>query len=347
MKDTGRHDDLSQMIGGTPLIKLRSLSKLYGCEVYCKYEGFNPGHSTKDRIVKFMLEKAEKEGVLKKGDTVIEATSGNTGFSLAMLCAIKGYHCVLFVKDKASKDKIGMLKAMGADVRLCPAAVDPEDPRSYYSQAKALASELPNSYYLNQNYNTNNAEAHYNSTGPEIWRQTEGKITHLVSVLSTGGTISGTAKFLKEQKPEVKVIAADSNGSALTEYFETGKKPEENRHKTYLEGVGKNIIPANVYFDKIDQFVQVDDERSAYCVRKLAVTEGILAGYSSGASLDGLHHISDQLDKNSFVVLLFHDHGSRYLSKVFNDEWMEEVGFDQEDEKSDWNGNAILTDVLK
>lgn len=344
MADLGRYEDVSCLIENTPLIKLNGFSQKYGCPIYAKVEGFNPGHSTKDRIVNFMLNRAEEEGLIKDGATIVEATSGNTGFSLAMLCAVKGYKCVLFVKDKVSADKIAMLKAMGADVRLCPAKVDPDSPESYYNQAKSYSETHDNCYYLNQNYNTNNAEAHYNSTGPEIWKQSEGKITHFVACLSTGGTISGSAKYLKEQNKEVEVIAVDSNGSALTEYFESGVKPTENKHKTRLEGVGKNIIPANVYFDQIDQFVQVKDEESAYAVRNLAQTEGIFAGYSSGAAVEGLKAISPQLNKNSFVVVLFPDHGSRYLSKVFSDQWMSENDFINED---DVYTNNELSNVIK
>lgn len=320
-------ENVLQTIGNTPLIKLGRICKDIPAQIYAKVEAFNPGQSAKDRIALYMIEQAEKSGELKPGGTIIEATSGNTGFGLAMVSAIKGYRCILCVKSKASKEKIALLRSLGADVVICPSDAAPDDPRSYYRRAEQLAKDIPNSYYIAQNFNTDNACAHYHSTGPEIWNQTEGKITHYVACVSTGGTISGTAKYLKEQNPDVKVIGVDAHGSVLTKYWKTGVY-DQNEIKPYkVEGLGKNIIPDNVAFDLIDDFVKVNDQDSANTAREVAKQEGLLIGYSSGSALQSIFQIKDQLTKDDVVVVLFSDHGSKYVNKIFNDEWMRQQGF--------------------
>ncbi len=316
-----------ETIGRTPLIRLNRITKGLPSTVYAKCEGFNPGHSAKDRIALFMIEQAEAQGLLKPGGTLIEATSGNTGFSLAMIAAVKGYRCVLTVTSKVSKEKIDALEAMGAEVIVCPKEAKPNDPRSYYKMAERLAQEIPNAYYVNQNYNTWNMQAHYLSTGPEIWEQTEGKITHLIASAGTGGTLSGTAAYLKEQNPHVRIIAVDAYGSVLKKYHETGIYDEKEIYSYHIEGTGKNIIPGNCAFELIDKFVKVTDKDSAFRTRELARLEGIMAGYSSGAGVQALFQIQDELKENDMVVLIFPDHGSKYLGKVFNDEWMRQQGF--------------------
>ncbi len=342
MEQLCRYEDILETIGNTPLIKLQGLSNHFQIPVYAKLESFNPGHSTKDRIARYMIEKAEREGRIKPGGTIIEATSGNTGFSIAMISSVKGYKCVLTVKDKVSKDKIALLKTMGAEVIMCPKDVAADDPRSYYETAKRLSKEIPNSFYLNQNYDPGNSEAHYYSTGPEVWRQTQGRITHFVACTSTGGTISGTGKYLKEQRPDVKVIGVDANGSVLEHYHQTGEYDPNIPGSTQLEGVGKNIIPGNVDFDTIDQFIKVGDRESAINARTLVKQEGILVGYSSGAAIEGMKKLGPQLNANDFVVLLFPDHGSRYLAKIYNDQWMKSQGFvNGQHSESSLNGTHI------
>ncbi|MFD2518893.1 PLP-dependent cysteine synthase family protein [Salinimicrobium flavum] len=330
-------DNVLQLIGNTPLIQLNRITQEYQGEFFAKVEAFNPGHSTKDRIALYIIEEAEKKGILKPGDTIIETTSGNTGFSIAMVSIIKGYECILAVSSKSSKDKIDMLRSMGAKVYVCPANVTADDPRSYYQVAKRMHDEIKGSVYINQYFNELNIEAHYKTTGPEIWKQTEGKITHLVACSGTGGTISGTAKYLKEQNPSIRVIGIDAYGSVLKKYHETKEFDAAEIYPYRIEGLGKNLIPTATDFDIIDQFVKVTDEESAHTARQLAKTEGLFVGYTSGAAVQGVKQLAEEgeFDKNSKVVVIFPDHGSRYMSKVFSDDWMTEQGFfDSKHEKT-------------
>lgn len=322
-----RYNNILEAIGQTPLIRLNRINQGIKGTAYAKMEASNPGLSAKDRIAIHMITKAEQEGRLKAGGTIIEATSGNTGFSIAMISAIRGYRCILTVTSKISQEKTNLLKAMGAKVILCPKSVKPDDPRSYYMRAKQFAKEIPNSLYLNQNFNTDNCEAHYLSTGPEIWEQTEGKITHFLCSTGTGGTLSGTAQFLKEKNPDIQIVAIDAYGSVLKKYYETGVYDENEIYPYRIEGTGKNIIPANIKFDLIDRYVKVTDKQSAFKARRLAKQEGLLVGYSSGAVMQGLFEIANDLKADDLAVLIFADHGSRYLGKIFNDDWMEEQGF--------------------
>ena len=314
-------------IGNTPLIKLSNICQDFAGEVYGKVEAYNPGHSAKDRTALFMLEQAEKRGDIKPGATIIEATSGNTGFSLAMICSLKGYKCVLTVSSKASREKIALLRSMGAEVVLCPKDAEPEDPRSYYSRAIQLENEIPDSYYLRQNFNLDNIGAHYHTTGPEIWRQTEGRITHYVCCAGTGGTLSGTARFLKEQNPDIQIIAVDAYGSVLKKFWETHEFDETEIFSYKIEGLGKTIIPDNVDFDVIDDFIKVTDKKSALRARQMAKMEGLLLGYSSGAAMQCVFEIKQRIKPTDVVVVLFPDHGSRYIGKIYNDEWMRQNGF--------------------
>tara|TARA_B100001971_G_C18107648_1_gene492423 strand:- start:22 stop:987 length:966 start_codon:yes stop_codon:yes gene_type:complete len=296
---------------------------------HAKVEAFNPGHSSKDRIALYIIEQAEKQGIIKPGDTIIETTSGNTGFSLAMVSVIKGYDCILAVSSKSSADKIDMLKTMGAKVYVCPANVSADDPRSYYEVAKRLHSEIKGSVYINQYFNQLNLDAHYQSTGPEIWNQTEGQITHLVACSGTGGTISGTAKYLKEQNPNIKVIGVDAYGSVLKKYHETREFDKDEIYPYRIEGLGKNLIPTATDFDVIDQFVKVTDEESAHTAREIATTEGLFVGYTSGAAMQAIKQLNeeDYFKPTDKVVVIFPDHGSRYMSKVYSDKWMSDQGF--------------------
>lgn len=325
------YENVLETIGKTPLIKLSNISKSIPATVFGKVEAYNPGQSAKDRTALHMVEQAEKRGELKPGSTIIEATSGNTGFSLAMVAAIKGYHCVLTVSSKASKEKLALLRSLGAEVVICPANVEPDDPRSYYSRAEQLAGEIPGAYYLAQNFNLDNQGAHFATTGPEIWEQTEGKITHYVCCAGTGGTLSGTAQFLKQQNPDVKIVAVDAYGSVLKKYWQTGEFDHNEIYPYKVEGLGKTIIPDNVDFSVIDQFVKVTDKDSALKVRELARKEGLLLGYSAGSAMQAVFEIQDQLTPDDVVVVLFPDHGTRYLGKVYSDEWMREQGFLQTD----------------
>ncbi len=325
------YNNILEAIGRTPLIRLNKITKDIPATVYVKCEGFNPGQSAKDRIALHMIEEAERSGKLRPGATLIEATSGNTGFSLAMVAAVKGYKCVLTVTSKISKEKIDCLKALGAEVIVCPKEAKPDDPRSYYRMAERKAAEIPNSYYINQNFNLENSHAHYLSTGPEIWEETEGKITCLVASAGTGGTLSGTAQYLKEQNPNIRIVAVDAYGSVLKKYHETGEYDEKEIYSYQIEGTGKNIIPANVNFELIDKFVKVTDKDSAFRTRELALWEGIFGGYSSGAGIQAILEIKDELCKDDVVVLILPDHGSKYLGKVFNDEWMKLQGFLEEE----------------
>ena len=328
-EDLNVYDNVLSLIGNTPLIKLNKITSNYNGSFYAKVEGFNPGHSTKDRIALYIIEDAEKRGILKPGDTIIETTSGNTGFSLAMVSIMKGYKCMLAVSSKSSPDKIDMLKTMGAKVYVCPAHVPADDPRSYYEVAKRLHKETPGSIYINQYFNELNIEAHYKSTGPEIWKQTEGKITHLVACSGTGGTISGIARFLKEQSSDVKIIGIDAYGSVLKKYHETREFDENEIYPYRIEGLGKNLIPTATDFDQIDRFVKVTDEGSAHTARELASKEGLFVGYTSGAAVEGLKQLSEEgeFNEDSVVVVVFPDHGSRYMSKIYSDKWMDQQGF--------------------
>jgi cystathionine beta-synthase len=318
------YKNILETIGNTPLVQLHGTTEGLKGTILAKLEAFNPGQSAKDRIAVRMVEAAERSGELKPGATIVETTSGNTGVAVAMVSRVKGYNCILCVKDKISVEKYNMLQALGAKIVLCPSNVKPEDPRSYYSQGERLGREIPGAYYLNQNYNRLNQLAHYETTGKEIWEQTEGCVTHFIASTGTGGTISGVAQYLKEKNPKVEVIGVDAFGSALKPFHETGIYDPEELFPTRMEGVGKNIIPGNVDFHLIDEFVQVRDVESALRARDLALKDGILAGYSSGAVLQCLHQIKRRLTKKSMAVLLFSDHGSRYLTKVFSKEWMEE-----------------------
>lgn len=323
------YDSILDLIGGTPLVKLNRILKGFPGNFYAKIESFNPGHSTKDRIALYIIEEAERKGILKPGDTIIETTSGNTGFSLAMVSIIKGYECILAVSSKSSKDKIDMLKNMGAKVYVCPANVSADDPRSYYQVAKRLHDEIKGSIYINQYFNQLNVEAHYKSTGPEIWNQTNGKLTHFVACCGTGGTISGTAKFLKEQNKNIQVLGIDAYGSVLKKYHETKEFDENEIYPYRIEGLGKNLIPTATDFEVIDKFEKVSDEDSAHTARELARKEGMFLGYTSGAAVQGVKQLAEQgeFDEHSKVVIILPDHGSRYMSKVFSDQWMTEQGF--------------------
>jgi cystathionine beta-synthase len=314
-------------IGNTPLIKLGRVGREIPAAVFAKVEAFNPGHSAKDRIALHMVERAEKAGLLKPGCAIVEATSGNTGFSLAMVCALKGYRCVLTLTSKTGQEKISLLRSLGAEVVVCPADAEPDDPRSYYMRAEQLAREIPGAFYLGQNYNLDNTRAHYLTTGPEIWRQTDGRITHFVCCAGTGGTLSGTAQFLKEQNPGIRVIGVDAYGSVLKKYWQTGIFDKEEIYSYRVEGLGKTIIPETLDFSVIDDFIKVTDRYSALRARQLAREEGLLMGYSSGAAMQAVFKIKRQLGPEDVVVVLFPDHGSRYLGKIYNDEWMRQQGF--------------------
>jgi cystathionine beta-synthase len=330
-------DNVLQLIGKTPLIKLNTITSEFDGDYFAKVEAFNPGHSSKDRIALYIIEEAERRGILTPGDTIIETTSGNTGFSIAMVSIIKGYDCVLAVSSKSSVDKIDMLKTMGAKVYVCPAHVSADDPRSYYEVAKRLHQEIKGSVYINQYFNDLNVEAHYKSTGPEIWEQTEGDITHFVACSGTGGTISGTAKYLKEQNPNIKVIGVDAFGSVLKKYHETREFDQNEIYPYRIEGLGKNLIPTATNFDVIDKFIKVTDEESAHTAREIARTEGLFVGYTSGAVMQAIKQLDaeGEFKKGDKIVVIFPDHGSRYMSKVFSDQWMEEQGFfDSEHEVS-------------
>jgi cystathionine beta-synthase len=322
-------DNVLDLIGDTPMVRLQNITKSLVGNFYGKLESFNPGDSVKDRIAKYIIDKAESEGVLKPGDTIIETTSGNTGFSLAMLGAVRGYRVMLAVKDKATEDKINMLRTMGAEVYVCPSEVAAEDPRSYYSVAQRLHEENPGSLYVNQYFNELNIKAHYFSSGKEIWEQTEGKVTHVIACTATGGTISGIARYLKEKNPDIKILGVDAYGSALKKYHETGVFDTDEIYSYRIEGLGKNLIPTATDFDLIDTFVKVTDENAAYKARELALKEGIFAGYTSGAAVEAAHLYEKAgfFDKNSEVVLVFPDHGSRYMGKMYSDKWMVEQGF--------------------
>lgn len=320
-------NNILETIGNTPLIKLNKITKDFPCTVTAKVDYFNPGNSIKDRMAVKMVEVAEKEGKLKPGGTIIECTSGNTGMGLALAAVVKGYKCIFTTTDKQSKEKMDILKAVGAEVIVCPTNVEPDDPRSYYSVARRLAKEIPNSFHANQYDNLANRLAHYESTGPEIWKQTEGKMTHLVCTAGTGGTVTGTAMFLKEKNPGIQVWAIDVYGSLLTKYFNTGEVDMNEVHPYISEGFGEDFVPDNYDMSVIDHFEQVTDKDGAIMARRLAKEEGIFCGYSAGSCIQGLMQLKDRLKKGDLVVCIFHDHGSRYVAKVYNDQWMMERGF--------------------
>lgn len=325
------YNNILETIGNTPLVKLNRLTKDVKATVLAKIETTNPGNSVKDRMALKMVEDAEAAGLIKPGGTVIEGTSGNTGMGLALACIQKGYKLICVLNDKQSKEKMDILRAVGAEVVVCPTAVEPEDPRSYYSVSKRLAEETPNSWYVNQYDNLSNRQAHYEQTGPEIWDQTDGKITHFVVGVGTGGTISGTGKFLKEQNPNVKIWGIDTYGSVFKKYHETGIFDENEIYPYITEGIGEDILPKNVDFSIIDHFEKVTDKDAAVYTRRLAREEGIFVGNSAGAAIKGVLQLADQLTEDDIVVVLFHDHGSRYVGKMFNDDWMRERGFLDED----------------
>ena len=320
-------NNILETIGNTPLIKLNKITKDLPCTVLAKVEYFNPGNSIKDRMALKMLEVAEKEGKIKPGGTIIEGTSGNTGMGLALAACVKGYKCIFTTTEKQSKEKADILKAVGAEVIVCPTNVEPEDPRSYYSVSKRLANEVPNSWYVNQYDNLANRQAHYEQTGPEIWEQSEGRVTHLVVATGTGGTIVGTAKFLKEKNPNIKVWAIDSYGSLLQKYFETGELDQKEVYPYISEGFGEDFVPQNYDMTLIDAFTKVTDKDGAIMARRIAKEEGIFIGYSAGSCLQGVIQLKDQLKNDDVVVCIFHDHGSRYVGKIYNDQWMIERGF--------------------
>lgn len=324
------HESILEFIGNTPLVKLNKITDGLAGNFYAKLEAFNPGHSAKDRIALHIISRAEEKGILKPGSIIVETTSGNTGFSIAMISMIKGYKCILAVSDKSSPDKIDMLRAMGAKVYLCPANVAPEDERSYYSVAQRIHEQTSGSIYINQYFNELNTEAHYLTTGPEIWKQTKGMITHLVACSGTGGTLSGSAKYLKAQNPNIQIIGVDAYGSIIKKYHETGEVDMNEAYSYRIEGMGKNLIPSATKFEYIDRFIKVTDESAALSARELTFKEGLFMGYTSGAVIQALKELNktQTFTADSNVVVILPDHGSRYMSKIYNDEWMKNQGFD-------------------
>lgn len=321
--------NILELVGQTPLVQLHRITKDLKGNYYAKLEAFNPGHSAKDRIAIHIIEDAENRGIIKPGDTIVETTSGNTGFSLAMISMVKGYRCILAVSSKSSQDKIDMLKTMGAEVHVCPANVAADDPRSYYEVAKRIHKETPGSVYINQYFNELNADAHYHSTGPEIWEQTNGKVTHVVVASGTGGTISGIGKYLKEQNPDIKILAVDAFGSILKKYHETREIDENEIFPYRIEGLGKNLIPTATNFDVIDVYEKVTDKEAAITAREIVTKEGIFPGYTSGAVMQAAKQYNAKgfFNNNSEVILVFPDHGSRYMNKIYSETWMREQGF--------------------
>lgn len=323
-------NNILETIGNTPLVKLNKIVAEIDALVLAKVETFNPGNSVKDRMAVKMIEDAEADGRLKPGGTIIEGTSGNTGMGLALVAIVKGYKLICVISDKQSKEKMDILRAVGAKVVVCPTDVEPTDPRSYYSVSKRLAEETPNSWYVNQYDNMSNSLAHYEQTGPEIWKQTEGKITHFVVGVGTGGTISGVGKYLKEQNPNIKIWGIDTYGSVFKKYHETGIFDENEIYSYITEGIGEDILPKNVDFSLIDGFTKVTDKDAAVYTRKIALEEGIFVGNSAGACIKGLLQLKEHFKPEDVVVVLFHDSGSRYVGKMFNDDWMRERGFLEE-----------------
>jgi len=328
------YNNILETIGNTPMVRINKMTEDIEATVLAKVETTNPGNSTKDRMAVKMVDDAEKKGLIKPGGTIIEGTSGNTGMGLALACVIRGYKLICVLSDKQSKEKMDILRAVGAEVVVCPTNVEPDDPRSYYSVSKRLAKETPNSWYVNQYDNLVNREAHYESTGPEIWDQTDGKITHFVVGVGTGGTISGVGKYLKEKNPDIKILGIDTYGSVFKKYHETGIFDENEIYPYITEGIGEDILPKNVDFDVIDHFEKVTDKDAAIYTRKLAREEGIFVGNSAGSAIKGVLQMKDMFKKDDVVVVLFHDHGSRYVGKMFNDDWMRDRGFLEEGHKS-------------
>lgn len=320
-------NNILETIGNTPLIKLNKITRDFPCTVLAKVDYFNPGNSIKDRMALKMIEVAEQEGKLKPGGTIIECTSGNTGMGLALAACVKGYKCIFTTTDKQSKEKMDILKAVGAEVIVCPTNVEPDDPNSYYSVARRLAKEIPNSFHCNQYDNLANRLAHYETTGPELWEQTDGKITHLVCTAGTGGTVTGTAMYLKEKNPNIQIWAIDVYGSLLTKFFRTGEVDMNEVHPYISEGFGEDFVPENYDMSVIDHFEQVTDKDGAVMARRIAKDEGLFCGYSAGSCLQGLMQLKDRLKEGDVVVCIFHDHGSRYVGKIYNDQWMMERGF--------------------
>jgi cystathionine beta-synthase len=321
------YNNILETIGNTPLVKLNKVCKDLPCTVLAKVETFNPGHSIKDRMALQMIEDAEADGRLKPGGTIIEGTSGNTGMGLALAAIVKGYRLICTMPDKQSKEKMDILRAMGAEVVVTPTNVEADDPRSYYSVASRLNKEIPNSFYPNQYDNLSNPKANYEQTGPEIWEQTEGKVTHLVVGVGTGGTISGAGKYLKEKNPNIKVWGIDTYGSTLKAYHETGKIDPNEIYSYVTEGIGEDIIPKCVDFSVIDHFEKVTDKEGMLMTRELAKKEGLLVGNSAGCAIQGLNQLKSELKADDLVVVIFHDHGTRYVGKIFNDDWMRDRGF--------------------
>ena len=328
------YNNILQTIGNTPLVKIHTMCKEVDALVLAKIETVNPGNSVKDRMALQMIDDAEADGRLKPGGTIIEGTSGNTGMGLALVALLRGYKLICVLSDKQSKEKMDILRAVGAEVHVCPTNVPPDDPRSYYSVSKTLADTTPNSWYVNQYDNPSNTKAHYLTTGPEIWEQTEGKITHFVVGVGTGGTISGVGKYLKEKNPNIKIWGIDTYGSVFKKYHETGIFDENEIYPYITEGIGEDILPKNVDFSVIDKFEKVTDKDAAVYQRKLAKEEGIFVGNSAGSAIKGILQLKEELTKDDVVVVLFHDHGSRYVGKMFNDDWMRERGFLDEEKTS-------------
>jgi cysteine synthase len=324
MKEIQYYENILELVGNTPLVSLKKITENLPGKFLAKVEAFNPGHSAKDRTALYIINEAEKRGDLKPGSVIVETTSGNTGFSLAMISAVRGYRCILAISDKSSQDKIDMLRALGAEVHICPAKVPADDPRSYYEVAKRIHKETPNSIYINQYFNKLNIDAHFHLTGKEIWEQTAGKITHLVACSGTGGTISGIGRYLKSKNPNIKILGVDAEGSAIKKYHETREFDPNELHPYYIEGLGKNLIPSATDFDIIDEFIKVNDIESALAARKITQQTGIFCGYTSGAAFVATEKYAQKgmFDSESIVVIVFPDHGSRYMSKIYNDEWL-------------------------
>ena len=326
MKEIQYIENILDLVGHTPLVSLEKIAAPMQGRFFAKVEAFNPGHSAKDRTALHIIKDAEEKGLLSPGGVIVETTSGNTGYSLAMIAAIRGYRCILAVTDKSSQDKIDMLRALGAEVHVCPASVAADDPRSYYEVAKRIHKETPNSIYINQYFNPLNTEAHYLSTGREIWEQTAGEITHLVACSGTGGTISGIARYLKEQNPKVQVIGVDADGSLIKKYFDTGEIDKGELHPYYIEGLGKNMIPGALDTSVIDAFIKVNDKESALAAREISRRTGIFCGYTSGSAWVATQKYNQDspFSPESVVVVVFPDHGSRYMNKIYSDKWLKE-----------------------
>ena len=321
------YDNILETIGHTPLVRLNKIGKDIKADLLLKVEYFNPGNSIKDRIGYQMVIDAEREGKLKPGGTIIECTSGNTGMGIALAAAVKGYKCIFSTTDKQSKEKIDILRAVGAEVIVCPTNVAHDDPRNYHQVGERLAREIPNSFFANQYENLSNRKAHYLTTGPEIWDQTDGKVTHYVTTIGTGGTVTGTSMYLKEKNPNIQTLGVDSFGSILKKYKETGEKDMKEAYPYLIEGIGQDIVPGNFDFSVIDYVEQVSDKDAAVMCRRLAREEGIFGGYSAGAAVQGVLQMSDKFKEGDVVVIILHDHGSRYVGKVYNDDWMRDRGF--------------------